>query len=252
MNQHKQIDFILKTTLVIIAIAPVLYLNQVEKVPFKASILGTGSWGIGLIFKMIAHQIVVIRLNNKSFSPVLVSITNGFLSGFFELAAAAGIIFLMKDKFVFDFKAIISFGLAIGSFESLIVAQYSGGNLLKNTALEKTTEEIEHRLKNLKGMKLIIYHYAFPVIERILATFIHISTRGLIFVSFFGQTIIPVLVALLAFIIADGLLGYYFNISGRLLSDKGFVQVYIALFALTVFVTLIFLSLISPYKNIAL
>ncbi|GAB4377217.1 MAG: hypothetical protein Kow0042_24620 [Calditrichia bacterium] len=85
--------------------------------------------------------------------------------------------------------------------------------------------------------------------ERILATFIHISTRGLVFVSLLEPALFPLIIALTVFIIADGLLGYYFNASGKLLTDKGFAQVYSALILLTVFSTITFLILIHPYKN---
>lgn len=252
MNHRKHIDILLKITLIIIAIAPILHLNQIENVSLKAFILGTGSWGIGLILKMIAHQLVVVPLDKHNASPLFVSIINGFLSGLFELSAAVGIILLMKNKFVFDYYSIISFGLAIGSLESLIVAFNSGDSLLKGTALEKSTEKISQRIDKTIGKKQLIYHYFLPVLERVLSTFIHISTRGLLFVAFWGVTPFPVAIALVVFIVADGLLGYYFNISGKLFTDKGFVQLYVYLFLLTVFVTIIFLLLIAPYKNVVL
>lgn len=252
MNHRKQIDILLKITLIIIAVAPVFYMNRIENVPFTAFILGTGSWGIGLIFKMIAHQLVVVQLNKHHASPVRLSAINGFLSGLFELAAAAGIILLMKDRFVFDYKAIISFGLAIGSFESLIVAFNSGDNLLKGTALEKSSEAINRRLENMQGKQQLVYHYFLPALERVLSTCIHISTRGLVFVALFGMTLFPIILSLLVFIVADGFLGYYFNITGKLLTDKGYVQLYGYLFLLTVFVTSIFFLLIAPYKNMVL
>jgi len=252
MNQRKQIDFLSKTTLIVIAIGPILYYNQIENVPLKAFILGTGSWGIGLIFKMITHQLIVVRLSDRSFPQIIVSFTNGFLSGLFELGATVAVILLVKDKFVFDYKAIISFGLAIGSFESLIVALNFNNNLMKGTALEKTTEAMERRLEKVKGIKLFIYQFIFPVAERILCIFLHISTRGLIFVSFLSKTIFPIPIALLVFIIADGILGYYFQISGKLLTDKGFAKLYVNLFILTAIVTTTFFILILPYKNSAL
>lgn len=252
MNHRKQIDILFKITLVIIAVAPILYFNQIENVPFKAFIFGTGSWGIGLILKMFAQQLVVVPLDKHKAPPLLVSIINGFLSGLFELSAAVGIILLMKNRFVFDYNSIISFGLAIGSFESLIIAFNSGDSLLKGTALEKTTEKISQRIEKTIGIKQLVYHYFFPVLERILATFIHISTRGLVFVAFLGISPFPIVIALAVFIVADGVLGYYFNISGKLLRDKGFVKVYMYLFLLTVFVTSIFLLLIDPYKDVVL
>jgi hypothetical protein len=252
MNHRKQIVILLNTTLIIIAVAPILYLNQIENVPFKAFILGTGSWGIGLIMKMIAHQLVVVQLHRHNASLQLVSVVNGFLSGLFELSAAVGIILIMKNTFVFDYKSIISFGLAIGSFESLIVAFNSSDKLLNGTALEKTTKEISQRIENMTGTKQLMYSYFYPILERILSTFIHISTRGLVFVAIFGMTLFPIVIAIVVFIVADGLLGYYFNVSGKLLTDKGFFQFYKYLLVLTVFVTGVFLILISPFKEVVL
>lgn len=250
MKQRKHINVLLKITLVIISVAPVLYLHQIESVPFKAFILGTGSWGIGLILKMIAHQLVLVPLQKHNSSPLVVSIINGFISGIFELSAAAGVIFLMKDKFAFDYYSIIGFGLAIGSFESLIIAFNSGESLLKGTALEKTTEQISQQYENAKGFKQLLYYYFYPVLERVLATLIHISTRGLIFVAVFQISLFPIIIALVVFIIADGLLGYYFNITGKLLTNKGFFQVYIYLVLLTAFVSITFFFLIAPYKEL--
>lgn len=252
MNQRNQIDLFKQITLILIAIVPVLYLNRVEQVPLKAFILGTGSWGIGTILKMIAHQLVVVRMNARKSPAIFISLMNGFISGLFELSASLGVILLIQHKFAFDYKAIISFGLAIGSFESIIVATHSSDNLLKGTALEESTVKISRSLEKIQGMKQVTYCYLLPVLERILATFIHISTRGLIFVSLFRKTPFPMIIALLVFIIADGVLGYYYNVSGKLLSDKGFTQVYGALFILTFLVTMIFFLLITPYQNAVL
>lgn len=201
---------------------------------------------------MLAHQLIVAKLQNKNKSMFLTSMTNGLLSGFFELLAAYIIILLMKDKFVFDYNAIISFGLAIGSFETIIVAFNKGNNLFKGTSLEKSSEKLVEYLDNLQGIKSYIFILLFPIIERIMATFIHISTRGLVFITIITNNAIPLLIALIVFIVADGFLGYYYYISGRLATYKGIIQIHFYLFILTIIITAIFFILIIPYKNIIL
>ncbi len=252
MAKEKTVNYTLKAILLAIALLPLLYFHQVEHVPLKAFILGTGSWGIGLIGKMIAHQLVIVRLAKAKISNLVVSLVNGALSGLFELLAALVVILLMKDRFDFDFSAIISFGLAIGSFESLLLVWQGGEDLLKGTALEKSTSEIQSRIEKLSGATYVVYHLVFPVIERIMSTVIHIATRGLIFVTVISQSLLPAAVALATFIIADGVLGYYFNISGKLKTDKGFLQVYLLLLILTVLVTAVFFWLVNPFREFVL
>ena len=122
----------------------------------------------------------------------------------------------MKEKFLFDYNAIICFGLAIGSLETIIVASSKDNDLLKGTALETRSEKLVEYLYNLQGCKYYIFNIVFPIIERVMATFLHISTRGLVFITIITGCIIPTLIALVVFIIADGLLGYYYYLSGKL------------------------------------
>ncbi|GAB4377216.1 MAG: hypothetical protein Kow0042_24610 [Calditrichia bacterium] len=110
---------------------------------------------------MAAHQLVIVQLDKRTTPTILLSLANGFLSGVFELGAALAVIVLMKNKFIFDYQAILCFGLGIGSFETLIVAFSSDKNLLEGTALEKTSQEIFARLRNVQGIKRLIYHYIY-------------------------------------------------------------------------------------------
>ena len=251
--KYKQLtNYLLKVILALIALLPLIYYNQIEAVPIKAFILGTGSWGIGLIFKMLSHQLIVVPLQYKKQPILFISIINGFLSGFFELFAAYLIIIFMKDKFLFDYNAIICFGLAIGSLETIIVATSKNNDLLKGTSLEKQSEKLDAYLNNLQGLKYFIFNLIFPVIERILATFLHISTRGLVFLTIITGSIIPILIALVVFVIADGLLGYYYYLSGKLTSSRGLVNLFIYLTILSIMSTAIFIFLINPHKDILL
>ncbi|MCU7503001.1 MAG: hypothetical protein HF314_08000 [Ignavibacteria bacterium] len=248
MENRRITNYLQKTILILIATLPLLYFNQIKNVPLKAFILGAGSWGFGCIFKILAHQIVIVPLHKKNISLFFSAFLNGLLSGIFELLAAYIIILLMKDKFAFDFNAIISFGLAIGAFEIFVVIQSNANNLLKGTSLEKSFDKLIESLENMQGIDNYIFNVLFPVIERIVVTFIHISTRGLIFVTIIAGSIIPALIALGVFIIADGL-GYYYHISEKLSTRKGYIQVHEYLFILSVISTIIFLVLINPYRN---
>ena len=252
MKNKKTEDYILKAILLLIAILPIIYFSQIKSVPIKAFILGSGSWGFGCICKIIAHQLIVVQLHNKNKSIFLTSIINGLLSGIFELLAAYVIILLMKHKFVFNFNAIICFGLAIGSFESIIVVFNKGNDLFKGTSLEESSGKLIEYLENLEGVKHYFFNLVLPVFERVFATFIHISTRGLVFITILISNAIPVLIALVTFVVADGVLGYYYHISGRLATSKGYIQIHFYLLILTVTISVIFFSLIMPYKNITL
>ncbi len=252
MNKEQLTDFSAKVILLFLAIIPLLYFNQIRDVPFKAFILGTGSWGIGVIFKMLSHQLIVIRLKNKNIPKLLYSAINGLLSGFFELFAAYLVITLMKAKFAFDFNAIISFGLAIGSLETTIVVFSKDNNLLKGTALEKQSEELVEYIKTIQGINYYIYNLFFPVTERVLATFLHISTRGLVFLTVITGSLYPIIIALIIFVIADGLLGFYYYITDKLTTKNGLVKFFIYFSLLTSLSTIIFIVLSQSYKDFVL
>ena len=252
MKNKKTEDYILKAILLLIAILPIIYFSQIKSVPIKAFILGSGSWGFGCICKIIAHQLIVVQLHNKNKSIFLTSIINGLLSGIFELLAAYVIILLMKHKFVFDYNAIICFGLAIGSFESIIVVFNKGNDLFKGTTLEESSAKLVEYLENLQGIKHYSFNMLLPIFERTMATFLHISTRGLVFITIITGSIIPMLIALIVFTVADGPLGYYYHLSGKLATSKGYLQIHLYFFILTIISTALFFILIIPYKNISL
>ncbi|MHB2147887.1 hypothetical protein ACX8XP_02400 [Calditrichota bacterium LG25] len=252
MNKKKLTVYLAKIILLFLAIIPLLYFNQVRGVPFKVFLLGTGSWGIGLIFKMLSHQLIVVRLKNKNLPKLVYSAFNGLLSGFFELSAAYLIITLMKEKFAFDFNAIISFGLAIGSLETIIVVFSKDNDLFKGTALEKESEKLVEYVKNLQAVDYYTFNFLYPIIERVLATFLHISTRGLVFLTIITGSIYPIIIALIVFIIADGLLGFYYYITDKLSTKKGLIQFFIYIFILTLLSTLIFIVLSQSYKDFVL
>lgn len=252
MENKKTVNYLQKIILISIAIIPILYFNQIKNVPLKAFVLGGGSWGIGCIFKLLFYQAILVPLHRRNKSLIFISLVNGLLSGIVELLAAYVIILLMKDKFAFDFNAIISFGLAIGSFEIFIAIKANANNIMKGTALEKSFEVMVEYLDNMRGIKSYIFNLLLPVVERVACTFIHISTRGLVFVTIITGSTVPMFIALTAFVIADGCLGYYYHISGRLVSSKGYIQVNVYLLILSVLNTIIFFIMVNPYRYFTL
>jgi len=252
MSYETVTRFFVKITLLSAALLPLVYFNRILHVPFTIFILGTGSWGIGLIFKIPAHQLVVVPLQNKTESSLTVSALNGLLSGIFELGAALLIILLMKNKVIFDFNAVIAFGLVIGSFEMLLIVFSKDNDLLKGTALEKPSEQLTSFLGRLEGLRYFVFNGLFPLAERILATLLHIATRGMVFVTLLSGNIFPFILALLVFLLADGLLTYFYYITGRLAGLKGLGELFLYLFILTAVSFVSFLYLIAPYKETAL
>ena len=95
MNKEKKANLLLKIILILIAILPLIYFYFIRDVSYKAFIFGTGSWGIGLIFKMTGNQLLIKRISNKNKSQLIISLANGFFSGFFELSASYLVILLV-------------------------------------------------------------------------------------------------------------------------------------------------------------
>jgi hypothetical protein len=246
-------EIISKILLVVIAVLPIYYFHIIKDVPIKAFIFGAGSWGIGSIFKIFAHQLVVKKLSDKKVNNLIISFTNGFISGLGELAGAFLIILLVISlkKFTFTFDSILAFGIGIGSLETLLVVYKNASALLKGTSLEKSVIKFEEAFKKIEMNNRYITIY-IPILERILATFLHISTRGLVFITILSQNIFPTIIALTVFIIADGFLGYNYLINNKLLTPKGLNTFYFYLFILTFFSVTIFFVLIQQYEVIAL
>ena len=241
-------EIISKILLVVIAILPILYFHIIKDIPIKAFIFGAGSWGIGSIFKIFAHQLVVKKLSNKKTNNLNVSIANGFVSGISELGGAFLIILLViaLKKFTFTFDSILAFGIGIGSLETLLVVYKNTSALLKGTSLEESSIKFEEAFKIMEMHNHFIIIY-IPIIERILATLIHISTRGLVFITVFSQNIFPTIIAIVVFIIADGFLGYNYLVNNKLITKKGLNKFYYYLFILTIISFTIFIILIQPY-----
>ncbi len=250
MEREKKNKIILDSVLLFIAIAPIFYFIQIEKVSYWAFLLGAGSWGIGSALKVVAHQLIVKRLQEKNTSLITTSFLNGLQSGFFELAAAFIVILLMKDKMDFDYNAIVCFGLGIGSYEILLVVFFKGKDIFHGTALEESSGKLSEYLDKLEGSRYYCFNLLLPIAERLMATTIHISTRGLVFITMITGNIFPIIIALSVFIIVDGFLAYYSHLSGKLITKKGYIQIHINLLVISILSSATFIVLMTPIKDV--
>ncbi len=247
MHRKDTSHILQKVFLTGVAVLPLFWLNRFEGVPFRVFILGTGSWGIGVMLKMIFHPLVIVPLQKRGTGVLPLSLANGVISGIFELSASAVILLLMKEKVVFDLQAVVAFGTAIGSMEALVVVFSSGDRLLEGTVLEEQARQVNNMLQNLRGRDRYVYNLFYPVLERVLAIFLHISTRGMVFVSLLTRDPLPFLAALIIFLTADGFLGTRYFLEGRLSTPKGIRLFYLYMGLLTAASMLIFMEMIRPY-----
>lgn len=237
----------LKATLTVLAILPLLLLSLFGSVPLRIYLLGSGSWGFGLIIKMLLHQAVVIRLSKKQINPWILSGINGFISGLAELSVFALMIILMRHKLDLTFFNILGFGLAIGSLECIIVAFNHRSQLFRGTALENASKALEMNEKAFTGSDQPLFAFLFPVLERILGIFLHVSTRGLVILSLLSLQLYPSVIALLVFVFADGLLGFHFIFSEKLKTKQGYYRFYLLLTILTLISVMAFIIILKPH-----
>lgn len=91
---------------------------------------------------------------------------------------------------------LIGFGTAAGTVEAIILPFMQ--NPLKGTPLEAHSSEV---IQKSSDNSLIQW---MSVIERLLALFLHIGTRGLVYISFISGNIIPAILAVITFALVDG------------------------------------------------
>jgi hypothetical protein len=181
---------------ILVGIIPIVILILYFDVPRKL-ILGWGilSWIIGVaLLKMPLYHLLVVKFLHKRLSNKWLGIIQGFVSAFSELGSAFIFFqFVLRDL---SLPQLIGFGVAAGAVESIVLPFI--GNPLSGTPLEKHTADMEQKTSSDLSMQWM------GVIERVIAMVIHISSRGLIYVSMIKFSILPGLIAVLTFAAVDG------------------------------------------------
>ena len=189
----------------------IVWLRTARGVPFVSFIYGSGSWGFGCLLKMLLYHSWIRRLRHDGQRILGVSVLNGLVSGVTELGVALVFFLCLKDL---TFYQVVAFGIGIGAIEAWVVATTS--NPLKGTALESASLQLESTVESLRGVRRFIHGYGLPYAERLIATAIHVGTRGLVYVSVRSGSPLPFALGLLVFIVADGVVGYRLLHQGKL------------------------------------
>lgn len=214
------------------------YLHYAKGVPLKCFIYGSGSWGFGCILKLVLYHGVVRKLRHDPSRILGTAALNGLVSGVTELGLAL-IFFVFLP--VLTFWELVAFGVGVGTIEAFVVATTS--NPLKGTALEKSADELEAMVSRLSGGRRLAYGYVLPFTERLIAAVIHIGTRGLVYVGYRSSSLLPFAIALTAFVLADGIIGYRLVYQGRLRDLNALNGTYLGLSIIAVLVLAAFLGL---------
>ena len=235
MKQSLQ-DRLFSVAVVLPFAAAIAYLHLRRGVPFDLFIFGSGSWGFGCILKLLLYHGVVRRLRHDSTHILGTAALNGLVSGLTELGLAL-IFFAFLP--VLTFWEVVAFGVGIGTIEALLVA--TTPNLLKGTALEPAVAELEAMVARLPRGRRFVYGYVFPFLERLIAVGIHVGTRGLVYVAYRAVDPLPFLLAMAAFVLADGVVGYRLVYQGKLSDLRTLNLTYVALAAIALLALACFL-----------
>lgn len=215
-----------------VALLPFAYFLFIQHVPLKYFVFGSGSWGVGCLFKMLFYHLGIRKLDPARLSSTVIGLINGTSSGVCELGAAL-LAFLYLGPMTL--LQVISFGVGIGSFEAWIVGSIP--NLLQGTAVEGRVGQMEAFIKGLPAGQRFIHEAVYPVLERIVATAGHVGSRALLFVTFVTANPIPAIGGLAFFVIADGLIAYRFLLRTDDFRTSDLLKIY-AWFSITALVCL--------------
>ncbi|MFH0989431.1 MAG: hypothetical protein V1799_05370 [bacterium] len=179
-----------------VGIIPVFVLIHYFGVSSKL-IVGWGvlSYVVGVVgFKMPLYHFFVIKVLHGKLSNLWLSVSHGFVSAISELGAA--LLFFIFVVPELTLPQLIGFGAAAGAVEAIMLVFIQ--NPLKGTPLEEHSSEV---IQRASANNLIPW---MSVLERALALFPHVATRGLVYISFISGNIVPVALAVLTFASIDG------------------------------------------------
>jgi len=225
---------------VLIGILSISILILYFHVPRKL-IIGWGmlSWILGVaVIKVPIYHLLIVRFLHPILSNKWLGIFNGLVSAMAELGSAFIFFYFVLPKNL-TLPQLIGFGLAAGAVESIILPFM--GNPLSGTPLTEHTETISKKSQSDNRLKWM------GLLERIIAYFIHISSRGLVYISKISGNLLPVIIAVIAFASADGK-GYY-----DLLEKRDFTDIKILgkfYFFLMIIALILTLSFVFSYRTL--
>jgi hypothetical protein len=200
----KRTAMIAKVGCLVVGAAPVLYIYFAHDIRLKYFVFGSGSWGFGVLLKMLFHATVMKRFTKEQLATQRVAFLSGFVSGLTELGLAIVFLAFLGEL---TFWQVMAFGAGIGAVEAWVVA--TTPNLLKGTVLEEGVQSLESAIAALPTTQRLLWEGIVPISERILALAVHITTRGLVYITCRTLNVVPALLALSVFVLADGIIGFW-------------------------------------------
>ncbi len=180
---------------VAVGILPIIAMILGFGVSRKIIAKGALAYAAGAVgIKLPLYHLLVVKILHKKLSNTLLAVAQGFVSAFSELGAA--LLFFLYVVPELTFVQLIGFGMASGSIEAIILPFMK--NPLEGTPLENHADEIVKKSAQNMSVQWL------GVIERILAVFIHIATRGLVYISYSSGNITPATLAFVGFASIDG------------------------------------------------
>lgn len=199
----RRAELVSRVGCIVVAAAAVGYVYLAHGVRLKYFVLGSGSWGFGVLLKMALHATVMKRFTREQLATRKVAFLSGLVSGATELGLAALFLSFLGEL---TFWQVVAFGTGIGAVEAWVVA--TTPDLLKGTVLEEGVRSLESAIANLPAGQRFVWEALVPILERVLALVGHVATRGLIYVACRTFDVLPALLALLAFVLLDGVLAF--------------------------------------------
>jgi hypothetical protein len=233
----RQVPSIISILVGILSISILILYFQVP----KKLIIGWGilSWILGVaVIKVPIYQLLIVRFLHPKLSNKWLGIFNGLVSSMAELGSAFIFFYFVLPENL-TLPQIIGFGLAAGAVESIILPFM--GNPLSGTPVMEHTENLSKKSQSDNRLNWM------GLFERIIAYFIHIFSRGLVYISKVTGNLLPVIIAVIAFAFADGK-GYY-----DLLEKRDFTDIKILgkfYFFLMIIALILTLSFVVSYRTL--
>jgi hypothetical protein len=183
-----------------VGIVPLIILERCYGVPRKL-MLGYGflAWIVGVTgLKMPLYHFFVVPVLHRLLSPAWLGVVQGVISAATELGAAA--LFFLFVVPNLSFTELIGFGCAAGSLEAIILPAIP--TAFRGTPLKG------HAAKVLATQGTSMLMPWLDVLERALASVVHLSTRGLVYVGMKTASAIPIVIAVGTFAAIDGVVYY--------------------------------------------
>ena len=181
-----------------------IYLAQGMGVSRQIIGYGALSFALGAVgFKGILYAGLVVPVLHKRLAPSWLAISQGLISAVSELGAAA--LFFLFVTPELSIRELIAFGAAAGIVEAVVIPlmSFGGFGVLSGTPVERSFTE-EWKETGATPLAVMV----FPLVERALTMWLHVSSRALIYAAMVLGAVVPAVLSVLFFASVDGL-GYY-------------------------------------------